>query len=644
MSIVILAIIIIGGTMAYFSDTEISSGNTFAAGKLNLQVDSTCHYNGMICAAGVWAEETEGSSDYPELIGESCECTWLAKDLDNELFFNFDDLKPGDYGENTVSLHIDNNDAWVCAEFANIVNDDKGCDQPESDIDETCGAGEGELQDHLFFTVWRDNSEGEGACNNILDPGEVVIFQNQPASALVWTIADSTTGSPIPGDTTVCYGLAWNVPIATDNIIQSDSLSLDLIFTAVQARHMADFKCSDLYTEICGDGIDNNYDGNIDEDCGCTSNEECSDGIYCNGVETCNAGVCLAGSNPCPGQNVGPNCKDSCDESSDDCTADDADGVLCFGGSCQSGVCISSCTPTSEVCDGQDNDCDGSVDENLGGEACDGADADLCLEGILVCSGSSGFTCTDTSGDNIEICNGIDDDCDGFVDEGVLTTYYRDADNDGYGEGDSPTDACSPPAGYVTDFTDCYDTNSNIYPGASEVCDGMDNNCDGQVDEDCQQLSASVTGSGGGHILATGINCPTDCSESYPAGTMVTLTASPNSGAQFSGWTGACTGNSSCTLTMDAAKSVTASFAYPINITKAGTGSGTVNSSPAGISCGSTCSYYFPYVSVVNLTATPDPGSIFAGWTSGVCSMYGTGNCPLSANMVINTTATFNQI
>ena len=638
-SVMIVGIValIIGVTTSFFSDTEVSTGNVFTAGDFDLMIDSTCTYNG----------QTQTF------------CTWVEKNLDGDLFFNFGDIKPSDSGEDTISFHIIDNDAWLCAEVYNLVNKDNGCRTPETLApDLTCGdpgIGEGELQDNLFFTVWQDTN-----CDNVLDSGEVVIIQDQPASDLVWTIADSTTGNPIPGDTTVCYGLAWNVPLVTNNIIQSDSLTGDIKFTAVQARGMTDFKCSDLTDEIGGDT-------------GCVLDADCDDNLYCNGVETCSPeGVCLVSSgDPCPGQNVGPNCSDSCNESSDDCTADDGDGVSCTGGFCQSGMCVPVCTPTTEVCDGVDNDCDLQVDEDAvcgtcvwSVEVCDGKDNDcdgqvdegnpgggascstglpgICELGIMVCN-NGGLQCVQSIQPTTEVCDGLDNDCDGSVDEGVTTTYYRDADDDGYGNLANNIQACSVPAGYVTNDDDCNDTNSSIHPDALEICDGVDNDCDGIVDEGCQQLSAAVTGSGGGHILATGINCPTDCSESYPAGTAVTLTASPNSGAQFSGWTGACTGNSSCTLTMDAAKSVTASFAYPLNVTKAGTGSGTVNSSPAGISCGATCSYYFPYVSLVTLTATPDPGSTFAGWTSGVCSIYGTGNCPLSMNMVINTTATFNQ-
>jgi len=85
----------------------------------------------------------------------------------------------------------------------------------------------------------------------------------------------------------------------------------------------------------------------------------------------------------------------------------------------------------------------------------------------------------------LDTCNGIDDNCDGTVDNGAtgLNTYYRDADLDMYGTTLTTTTGCVTPAGYVTQSGDCNDAVAAVHPTVSETCDQIDNNCDGQVDE-----------------------------------------------------------------------------------------------------------------------------------------------------------------
>ena len=92
-----------------------------------------------------------------------------------------------------------------------------------------------------------------------------------------------------------------------------------------------------------------------------------------------------------------------------------------------------------------------------------------------------------------EICNGIDDDCDGVIDENLATsTYYFDYDQDGYGATATTTIACVAPSGYTATSSDCNDDNSLINPGKNEICDSLDNDCDGIVDEGCNVIATST--------------------------------------------------------------------------------------------------------------------------------------------------------
>ena len=118
-AIVFVAAVAIGATGAFFSDTETSTGNTFTAGSIDLTVDSTQHYNGNTCtlvtgnasSSYLWV----GNSPYPK---GPCDGTWLPKNLGAEKFFNFPDVKPGDQGEDTISLHVGTNDAYACVDVS----------------------------------------------------------------------------------------------------------------------------------------------------------------------------------------------------------------------------------------------------------------------------------------------------------------------------------------------------------------------------------------------------------------------------------------------------------------------------------------------------------------------------------------------
>ena len=160
-------------------------------------------------------------------------------------------------------------------------------------------------------------------------------------------------------------------------------------------------------------------------------------------------------------------------------------------------------------------------------------------------------------------------------------------------------------------------------------------------------LTVTLAGDGSGSVSSspTGIDCPTDCTEAYDDGTLVTLTATPASGSNFAGWSGeGCSGTGSCQVSMDAARSVAATFdleptpTFLLTVTLAGDGSGSVSSDPVGIDCPTDCTEAYDDGTLVTLTATPASGSSFAGW-SGDCS--GTDSCQVSMDAARSVTATF---
>ncbi len=160
-------------------------------------------------------------------------------------------------------------------------------------------------------------------------------------------------------------------------------------------------------------------------------------------------------------------------------------------------------------------------------------------------------------------------------------------------------------------------------------------------------LSVSKSGSGTGSVTGNpdGISCGDDCSESYNADTLVTLTAAPESGSSFDDWIGCdSVADNQCTVKMNAAKTVTAEFSriqYELTVAKNGTGTGSVKSDDAKINCGDDCSESYNADAVVTLTATPDSGSVFSGWSGGECS--GTGTCQVTMNAAKTVTATFTR-
>ena len=248
----------VGVTGAFFNDTETSTGNTFTAGTIDLQIDNTSYYNGVF----------------------STTTSWTLRDLTIEKFFNFSDLKPGDRGEDTISIHAGTNPSWLCADVKLTSNNENTLVDPEAtDGDVTSDPNGGELANQVNFIWWADDGDNVLETNEAVLPGGPLGAIPVGGTATV-ALTDSdqnifgTTTEPFPGNVTKYIGKAWcfgNIvpaPLVQDglgttsprtpanstggiacdgsqvnNTAQTDSLTADITFRDVQARNNPSYQC-----------------------------------------------------------------------------------------------------------------------------------------------------------------------------------------------------------------------------------------------------------------------------------------------------------------------------------------------------------------------------------------------------------------
>ena len=149
-----------------------------------------------------------------------------------------------------------------------------------------------------------------------------------------------------------------------------------------------------------------------------------------------------------------------------------------------------------KICDGIDNNCDGDIDEGVQNPFYEDQDGDgfgIPENAIEACDAPEGYVPNDNDCDDSndavypsaqEICDEIDNDCNGEIDENFSGIWYADQDGDGFGDPENMIAGCQPDLSWTEDNSDCDDSNPEVNPNSAEFCDEIDNNCDGEIDED----------------------------------------------------------------------------------------------------------------------------------------------------------------
>jgi hypothetical protein len=401
-------------------------------------------------------------------IDEGVQTTYYA-DMDGDTY--------GDAGNTTMACSMPEGyvaDATDCNDADAAVN--PAATEVCNGIDDNC---DGNNDEGLTFTTYYADADGD----TYGDAGSTVSTCDGAPEGYVSDATDcnDADGAVNPGATEVCNGIDDNCDGNIDEGVQNtyyadmdgdtygDAGSTTMACSAPEGYVSDATDCNDAdgavnpgATEVCN-GIDDNCDGNTDEGVENTYYADADGDTYGDAGSTTMA--CSA-----PEGYV-----------SDATDCNDADGAVNPG--------------ATEVCNSIDDNCDGNTDEGVENTYYADADGDTYGDAgstTMACSAPEGYVsdatdCNDADGavnpGATEVCNGIDDNCDGNTDEGVQNTYYADADGDTYGDAGSTTMACSAPEGYVSDATDCNDADGAVNPGATEVCNGIDDNCDGNIDE-----------------------------------------------------------------------------------------------------------------------------------------------------------------
>ena len=424
---------------------------------------------------------------------------------------------PNDYNcDGSVGYSDEDGDGWPACEECDDSLAEVHPDAAEvcNGLDDDCDGSTDDEDVELDLSTAQDwfadkDADGYG------DASESIQACEEPVGYVEdYADCDDTQSSVNPGATEVCNGVdddcdalvddedgsldastgsSWYADSDGDGYGDSGASSLSCEQPSGSVSDATDCDDTDGDTnpgadEYC-DGHDDDCDGDVDEDdavdAGTWYPDSDGDGYGADrgSTEACDQpSSTVADNSDCDDSDadVNPGETEVCNEIDDDCDGDVDDADRTLDGS----------TASTWY---DDDDGDGYGDSSASSAACDQPSGTV----------SDATDCDDTDGDvnpsESEICNGIDDDCDGDVDgdDGSVDlstggTWYTDGDGDGYGDSGSSTTACDQPSGSVSDSTDCDDTQSSVNPGETEICNEIDDDCDGDIDDDDSSVDLST--------------------------------------------------------------------------------------------------------------------------------------------------------